>query len=837
MRAAPPGRRPSNKPVAKFRGDKLVDGVTHNPHGRTDEEEAAYILADPVKAAEERRIFEAELAEAARLEEEQKLLLQRAAESAKRDKQAAAEVAAAAIEESQKREAAEVAARQKAAQQEEAARRAEAARVVDARIAAEKAEAEAAQQAKLEKESDAARRAEAARVVDARIAAEKAEAEAAARAEAEAADERRAQEALQERIAAEKIRRERARQEESDRARAEEEADRLAARQEAAAKAEAARAALAAANEEDTEELREKRRLAEEKRRKRAAFLDDMDGFSTDFIAHNEKTAQQNKQQLEQTEAMLAQQLADQAKGFVPVASNYVPEEKKAPVPLPPRPVFTAVEKPKEEPKIDEDRSGQVFQLGATSSETFDSTASALFTARDYGAGEGEREEGITAKSALFDEEPLRAPTRVGSGKAKGTGRAAPLVESSYALKPNVPVGRIGAERKDSVVPSLSKYDPPKNTPPSIVAQSSGPADQYTEEEGFGTDDSISNVLTREERAKLTTAQKAHWVAKQDDLGKRRKGFHGAVTYAFDGIFSWQMYGSAEAVDESGSTYTEYLMRCQWGTSWDNLQPWISARRYREFDVLDAELRRMFPNYERAMPQLPGKDFFRFLEADVIDKRRQTLENYMSRIVLHLPTILRSRTISEFLGIQERLVTIKAQFAAAKTQAPSSIASGQSPDVAQSLMDRSASPGTLPASASASSSAFAAIVGDSQVLGEDAFIKTADHAEQRRIDMGFEALTEEELCLFEDELRKLILGLQGHNSTKKIKKTSTGYINLVKLTTKWPQLRATCAVEKADSRSFTLIPRALQAEEDLTRLIRDFEALTATTDHLSVLGI
>ena len=32
--------------------------------------------------------------------------------------------------------------------------------------------------------------------------------------------------------------------------------------------------------------------------------------------------------------------------------------------------------------------------------------------------------------------------------------------------------------------------------------------------------------------------------------------FHGAVTYAFDGIFSWQMYGSAEAVDEGGKAYT-----------------------------------------------------------------------------------------------------------------------------------------------------------------------------------------------------------------------------------------------------------------------------------------
>ncbi len=42
----------------------------------------------------------------------------------------------------------------------------------------------------------------------------------------------------------------------------------------------------------------------------------------------------------------------------------------------------------------------------------------------------------------------------------------------------------------------------------------------------------------------------------QADLSSRRKEFHGVVTYMFDGIFSWQMYGSADAVDEDGSPYT-----------------------------------------------------------------------------------------------------------------------------------------------------------------------------------------------------------------------------------------------------------------------------------------
>lgn len=31
-------------------------------------------------------------------------------------------------------------------------------------------------------------------------------------------------------------------------------------------------------------------------------------------------------------------------------------------------------------------------------------------------------------------------------------------------------------------------------------------------------------------------------------------------------------------------------MRCQWGTTWENMQPWIVARRYREFDVLNFQV-------------------------------------------------------------------------------------------------------------------------------------------------------------------------------------------------------------------------------------------------------
>jgi hypothetical protein len=70
------------------------------------------------------------------------------------------------------------------------------------------------------------------------------------------------------------------------------------------------------------------------------------------------------------------------------------------------------------------------------------------------------------------------------------------------------------------------------------------------------TPDSLACFLTQEEEKNLSQGQREAWKAKQADLSGRRKDFHGVVTYMFNGIFSWQMYGSADAVDEDGSPYT-----------------------------------------------------------------------------------------------------------------------------------------------------------------------------------------------------------------------------------------------------------------------------------------
>jgi hypothetical protein len=59
------------------------------------------------------------------------------------------------------------------------------------------------------------------------------------------------------------------------------------------------------------------------------------------------------------------------------------------------------------------------------------------------------------------------------------------------------------------------------------------------------------------------------------------------------------------------------------------------------------------------MPSLPKKDLFRYLDSTVIAQRRSILEDYMSKVVVSMPTILRSETMNEFLTITERIASIR----------------------------------------------------------------------------------------------------------------------------------------------------------------------------------
>ncbi len=186
-------------------------------------------------------------------------------------------------------------------------------------------------------------------------------------------------------------------------------------------------------------------------------------------------------------------------------------------------------------------------------------------------------ESGTVAKSSLFpEEETLKVPSKIGtkepvspSSPISPTPEPAAVVTTTVGDDELRVPSRIGGGKAKTAEKSKSVK---------IASEKSETKDEgnYNDdvEEGTGDVNSLSNIFTPDERRKLTSTQKANWRAKQMDLMHHRKEFHGAVTYLSDGIFSWQMYGSAEAVDEYGNTYTEYLMRCQWGTTFDNLQPW-----------------------------------------------------------------------------------------------------------------------------------------------------------------------------------------------------------------------------------------------------------------------
>lgn len=214
---------------------------------------------------------------------------------------------------------------------------------------------------------------------------------------------------------------------------------------------------------------------------------------------------------------------------------------------------------------------------------------------------------------------------------------------------PTTLLGQLG----QSVVPKLfirKTYDDPTSD------SEDGP------EEGtprFDASAHLSAILTKVERERLTKEQKAVWKCKQDDLMVKRADFHGAVTYAFEGIFSCSMYGATEAKDTNGKPYTEYLMRCQWGTDWSNMEPWIVARRYSEFENLHNAIRDRYFSLFGALPQFPSKTLFGTLTQDTVTHRRDELEKYLSKIVTDLPTILRSEIIDLFLTITPRLGKIR----------------------------------------------------------------------------------------------------------------------------------------------------------------------------------
>lgn len=432
----------------------------------------------------------------------------------------------------------------------------------------------------------------------------------------------------------------------------------------------------------EEKELLEKQRKADQLKKKRQSFLSDIDSFSLQF---EQKT--QVEESLVKDTSIKNQQLKSEIESHQltvegPKSTNEssVSVNNDANKPFVPKVFDVPMEKPVE--KVVE--KPVVVESSSNLKETI-ALSSVLFAASSVASNASSSSANDSTSLALNPPEPtptlitppndeLRVPTRIGN---KNKAKDLTPDHSPVPVKTNTNSQSQSSKSTSAPVllpnpvadPHISQNNTPATTVP--APRTAGivivDANEDEEEEGTGHLNSISNILTREERRTMTTEQKANWRAKQQDLYKRRKDFHGAVTYMFDGIFSWQMYGSAEAMDEYGNTYTEYLMRCQWGTTFDNLQPWIVAHRYREFDKLDQELKKQFPSLDKNMPKLPKKELFRSMENSVVTNRRTVLEEYMTKIVESMPTIMRSVLIDDFLHITERLSNIRTKLNAHQT--------------------------------------------------------------------------------------------------------------------------------------------------------------------------
>lgn len=113
----------------------------------------------------------------------------------------------------------------------------------------------------------------------------------------------------------------------------------------------------------------------------------------------------------------------------------------------------------------------------------------------------------------------------------------------------------------------------------------------------------------------------------------------------------------------------------------------------------------------------------------------------------------------------------------------------------------------------------------------DTLMMTVDQADQFRIAHGILPFDELGLGLMEEDVRDLLHAVGNANPQYDLLPNSNVNKLLLACTTKWPQLRATveCGLNQNGDIDFSLIPRAMQTEEDLVKGIDDFKSLVAVS--------
>lgn len=633
--------------------------------------------------------------------------------------------------------------------------------------------------------------------------------------------------------------RQRAEEEEEERLRLqaeeEEKAEREKLKQEAQEEAARAREQALAAQKEEDERLAKVRAKAEAERKKRNAFLDDMDTFSSSFEKTQSEKEAARLQAEKESESLFTGTIASASSSYVATTkdrSKYQQQasEEDAARAKAHEEKVRAYEKQAEleaereaEQEAKNRQKQRALQEGTVVSSkagaNFNDLATSLFSQSEkekesesvatkddlFGNFRGDEEE---KSSELEKDDELRMPNidrRINTLRAR---KDKALDEKSMSATSKAP-GSVLQDLKDD-----SNRDNQSSTVPKVHRPINNDVlGKFSDDEDDDCDDE-----------EISKAQRLEWKAKQEDLTNIRKDFHGAVTYAFGGCFSWQMYSAVDAVDEHGKSYTEYLMRLQWGTNWDNLQPWLVARRYREFDTLNELLLQNYPNVKSKMTPLPKKQFFGSLDPATVEQRTKDIEGYISNIVTNIPSIMKSKYIDGFFNIQERISQIRKQI---EEQKKKSDAEGKKSDQQGSanIYDGVVplAPGTieeLGSSQKPESNKMAKERPKLPPLQVNDLLSLEDVEAKTPSDMkGFD---DDELGRAEERIRDFRYRLT-KTPTKYLTKDAKIRQLLDDCQAMWPRLHASCRIGD-DAMDSMIIARAMQAEEDLDGAIKELRS-------------
>lgn len=181
----------------------------------------------------------------------------------------------------------------------------------------------------------------------------------------------------------------------------------------------------------------------------------------------------------------------------------------------------------------------------------------------------------------------------------------------------------------------------------------------------------------------------------------------------------------------------------------------------------------------------------------------------MSTIVIKFPSILKSSLIDSFLGIRERIAVITYKRGPDRTlTAGTNDITQVSEDVIDNIQARN------------DVEEYKSNENQQEVV---LFLSQQD-AENERERVDAKSLDEDELGYLEEHVHLFMQKLR--NSTPNdVEKGSELYKLMHVVSSKWPQLRATAVV--GQNVDFSLIPRAMQCEEDLERGVNEFKNLSA----------